>query len=126
MKTRLASTRPSASLLRFGPHLHLRQVQVSIILRTSLLAVLLASCAPQAATETSSAQPTAPAVVVQPSATLLVDIPSPTPEAVPTVALTSPALPVATSRGPDLEATDPSTVSLASGQIQFVEFFRFT
>ena len=34
--------------------------------------------------------------------------------------------PVATSRGPDLEATDPSTVSLASGQVQFVEFFRFT
>ena len=36
------------------------------------------------------------------------------------------AQPVATSRGPNLEATDPATVSLASGQIQFVEFFRFT
>ncbi|HZM20598.1 MAG TPA: hypothetical protein VFC02_02575 [Anaerolineales bacterium] len=36
------------------------------------------------------------------------------------------APPVATSRGPNLEATDPSTVSLGSGQIQFVEFFRFT
>ena len=35
-------------------------------------------------------------------------------------------LPVATSRGPDLEATDPTTVNLASGQVQFVEFFRFT
>ncbi len=34
--------------------------------------------------------------------------------------------PVATSRGPDLEATDPLTVSLASGEIQLVEFFRFT
>lgn len=33
---------------------------------------------------------------------------------------------VATSRGPDLEATDPSTVSLASGDLQLVEFFRFT
>jgi hypothetical protein len=33
---------------------------------------------------------------------------------------------VATSRGPDLEATDPSTVSLASGQLHLVEFFRFT
>jgi hypothetical protein len=33
---------------------------------------------------------------------------------------------VATSRGPKLEATDPSTVSLASGQLQLVEFFRFT
>ena len=34
--------------------------------------------------------------------------------------------PIATSRGPELHATDPMTVSLASGQIQFVEFFRFT
>ena len=33
---------------------------------------------------------------------------------------------VATSRGPELHATDPTTVSLASGQLQFVEFFRFT
>ena len=29
-------------------------------------------------------------------------------------------------RGPDLEATDPATVSLASGELQLVEFFRFT
>jgi hypothetical protein len=35
-------------------------------------------------------------------------------------------LPVATSREPDLHATDPTTVSLASGGLQFVEFFRFT
>jgi hypothetical protein len=33
---------------------------------------------------------------------------------------------LATSRGPELEATDPTTVSLASGQLQLVEFFRFT
>lgn len=33
---------------------------------------------------------------------------------------------VPTSRGPNLEATDPATVSLASGQLQLVEFFRFT
>jgi hypothetical protein len=33
---------------------------------------------------------------------------------------------VATSRGPNLQATDPSTVSLAGGQLQLVEFFRFT
>jgi hypothetical protein len=33
---------------------------------------------------------------------------------------------VATSRGSNLEATDPTTVSLASGQLQLVEFFRFT
>jgi hypothetical protein len=33
---------------------------------------------------------------------------------------------VATSRGPNLEATDPATVELASGGLQLVEFFRFT
>ena len=34
--------------------------------------------------------------------------------------------PAPTSRGPDLEATDPSTVTFASGNLQLVEFFRFT
>jgi hypothetical protein len=34
--------------------------------------------------------------------------------------------PVVTSRGPELHATDPTTVKLASGQLQLVEFFRFT
>ena len=89
----------------------------------TLLAVLLAACAP-GASQTPAAQP----VVVEPSATLLVDVPSPT-LAAPTqapVADAPTALPVATSRGSNLEATDPSTVSLASGNIQFVEFFRFT
>jgi len=31
-----------------------------------------------------------------------------------------------TSRGPTLEATDPTTVTLAAGQLQLIEFFRFT
>ncbi len=39
---------------------------------------------------------------------------------------TPPVVAVATSRGANLEATDPATVSLASGQLQLVEFFRFT
>src|SRR5512143_4053208 len=34
-------------------------------------------------------------------------------------------LPVVTSRGPHLEATDPKTVSMAVGGLQFVEFFEF-
>ena len=38
----------------------------------------------------------------------------------------TPVQAVATSRGPELEATDPTTVTLASGQLQLVEFFRFT
>jgi hypothetical protein len=34
-------------------------------------------------------------------------------------------LPVATSRGAELEATDPTTVSLTTGELQLVEFFAF-
>ena len=108
MKTRLTSTKLSASLLP-----------------VILLALLLASCAPEAGIEVP-VQPTGAPAVVQPSATPQVDIPSPTPEVAPTEALAPTTVPVATSRGPNLEATDPSTVSLASGQLQFVEFFRFT
>jgi len=60
--------------------------------------------------------------------------PATTPAAPPVVSIPATAAPaqvvevqaVATSRGPNLEATDPATVSLASGQLQLVEFFRFT
>jgi hypothetical protein len=47
----------------------------------------------------------------------------------PEVTTEAPAMtiqPVATSRGPNLEATDPTSVALASGGLQLVEFFRFT
>lgn len=90
-----------------------------------LLALLLASCAPAASPAPSVDQPPvqepASPVAAEPGA-------SPTPGAVETPAesLAPTPLPVATSRGPDLHATDPATVSLASGQLQFVEFFRFT
>jgi PBP1b-binding outer membrane lipoprotein LpoB len=82
----------------------------STALRTSLLllALLLASCAPAAVTDAPT-QPAAP-VAVEPTSEAAAPAP----------------LPVATSRGPDLHATDPGTVNLASGQLQFVEFFRFT
>jgi hypothetical protein len=96
----------------------------------SLLILLLASCAPAAVTpESSGGQPVAP-VGVEPSATpftpdsvtaapaITDDMVAPTEAAAP--------LPVATSRGDALHATDPSTVNLASGGLQFVEFFRFT
>jgi hypothetical protein len=87
-----------------------------------LLAVLLAACAPVAVTDAPSQ------VAAQPSATPLVDVATPTLAAAtqaPVVEVST-ALPLATSRGPDLHATDPSTVSLASGELHFVEFFRFT
>src|SRR5688572_18382316 len=92
-----------------------------------LIAVLLAACAPASTATDPPAAATQPPI--QPSATLadpaLVTATQPAVDA-PTEAPASTPLPVATSRGPDLHATDPSTVSLASGQMQFVEFFRFT
>jgi len=33
---------------------------------------------------------------------------------------------VATSRGDNLEASDPASVQIASGGVQLIEFFRFT
>lgn len=102
-------------------------VKTRFIPTLSLIAVLLASCAPAALTEAPGAdqpsvqEPAAP-VVVEPSATPFVSAATESP---PEAAASTP-LPVATSRGPDLEATDPGAVSLASGGLQFVEFFRFT
>ena len=76
----------------------------------------------------------APAVASPPPAQTDLPVPATTaPEASPTPEATMPAptqavevQAVATSRGPNLEATDPTTVNLASGQLQLVEFFRFT
>ena len=92
-----------------------------------LFAVFAASCAPAAATVPP--EPTA----VQPTATFPPSVPAldqgqplPGVTETPTQAPVPTALPAATSRGPELHATDPSTVSLASGQLQLVEFFRFT
>ncbi|MCQ3936634.1 MAG: hypothetical protein DPW18_06260 [Chloroflexi bacterium] len=88
----------------------------------NLVAVILtASCAPAAVTEPPAAAATIP--VEQSTSTA-----APTPLTESTAAVTdAPTIqPIATSRGPSLEATDPSTVSLASGQLQLVEFFRFT
>ena len=97
-------------------------MKAHLVPRLVLLAVLLAACAPQAATG-SPAQPIASATVLPAIPTLDTSV---EPTAGPTQDLAPTTLPVATSRGPNLEATDPLTVSLASGQIQFVEFFRFT
>lgn len=76
----------------------------------------------------------APAVPVSPApqvtATLEVIVASPSPTTFTSSVVETPVAatpqPVATSRGPNLEATDPATVVLASGGLQLVEFFRFT
>ena len=93
----------------------------------SLLAVLLAACAPvqtQARPpEIASATPLSVELTATPAADL-------TATSAPSDTLNSanPASTVqavATSRGPNLEATDPKTVSMASGGLQLVEFFEF-
>ena len=94
----------------------------------SLFVILLASCAPAIApTELSVQQPTV-TVAIEPSATVVVTSTSAAPVdlvVAPTDVFTSTPVPLATSRGPDLEATDPTTVNLASGGLQFVEIFQF-
>ena len=97
-----------------------------LILKLALLIVLLLACAPSA---TQSPIPVA-TTIVEPSVTPFLPAVSTEARATQDTSLastpTQESLPVATSRGPDLHATDPTTVSLASGQYQFVEFFRFT
>jgi hypothetical protein len=88
-----------------------------------LVAVLL--------TSSCASTPAAPVVDSAPPASAPAEASTPQPEAEaePTVAAPTQAAevqPIPTSRGPKLEATDPATVSLASGQLQLVEFFRFT
>lgn len=93
-----------------------------------LLALLLAACGP---TEQSTATSLPAAVTESPVAapatsTLEIVQEVPTEAAAATETPPEAALPVATSRGPDLHATEPTTVNLASGGLQFVEFIRFT
>ena len=92
-----------------------------------LLAVfLLSACAPAAPSPTPEPAPVLP-TQAQPEESAL---PTATqPEAAPEAILAPTEAPVQfvpTSRGPDLHATDPTTVSLASGGLHLVEFFRFT
>lgn len=86
-----------------------------------LLAALgLFACAP-------AATPPSNSIVLPPETAVVIptDVSGATELVIPT--LTSvPVQAAATSRGPNLEATDPTTVNLASGQLQLVEFFRFT
>jgi len=92
----------------------------------SLLVLILAACAPVAVpTEPPAQQPSAPAAVV-PTPTAFLPSDNSTIDTVPAPTEAPTPVPIATSRGPDLEATDPRDVSLASGELQFVEFFRFT
>lgn len=77
-----------------------------------LIFILLASCTPVVPMEDTKG-----GVTILPTLTVLT---SPGDET-----SSAPSFSV-TPRGPDLVATDPSTVSLASGGFQLIEFFRFT
>ncbi|HLO31956.1 MAG TPA: hypothetical protein VK249_22595 [Anaerolineales bacterium] len=102
-------------------------MKIRFLSSLSLLAVLLAACAPAAtqtqATTLASATPRSVNLTVTP----IVDLTATHAyvdglnSATPPPAVQA----VATSRGPHLEATDPKTVSMASGGLQFVEFFEF-
>lgn len=98
-------------------------------LTVSLLLLFVASCAPPA----TQTQPPVESTPLAPASEVVTQAPLPTVDLTATYQselLSATPLPdvqaVATSRGSDLHATDPTTVSLASGQYQFVEFFRFT
>ena len=99
-----------------------------LLISLSLVPILLAACAPAETSTTSPEVASATPIIEEVTATPIVDMtathvsldnlnsatPPPTAQA------------AATSRGPNLEAVDPTTVSLASGGVQFIEFFRFT
>jgi len=101
-------------------------MKLRLFLTFNLLAIFIISACASNATATQT--------VVEPSTTMLAVVSPPvdptatqgSTESLPSATPPVDVQPVATSRGPELHATDPTTVSLASGQIQFVEFFRFT
>lgn len=90
-----------------------------------LLALLLFACSP--ATSSSDAGPSAQTDLATPEPTVLVESTIPVQPTSGSVTEAQPTpLPVATSRGDDLHATDPSTVQIGAGRPVLVEFFRFT
>jgi hypothetical protein len=82
------------------------------------IAALLAACTSAASQPAGGLSPTFQAVTPTPDTSARATVGS--------SALVPSPFPIATSRGPELHATDPTTVSLASGGLQLVEFFRFT
>ncbi|HSG41821.1 MAG TPA: hypothetical protein VLA72_01590 [Anaerolineales bacterium] len=107
--------------------MHSTKVKTRLLPSLSLLVLLLAACAPAAvAPEPSGEQPVAP-VAAEATPTPFAPVDPATEEvAAPTEEVAADPLPVATSRGDNLQASTPSDVNLASGGLQFVEFFRFT
>jgi PBP1b-binding outer membrane lipoprotein LpoB len=96
---------------------------ISLLAALFIAIIVLTACAPSAAPEAAQ-QP----IVEQPAGgTLVTDVVQETasPVSIESAADTPP-LAVATSRGDQLVATDPTTVNLSGGAPTLVEFFRFT
>jgi flagellar basal body-associated protein FliL len=94
----------------------------TLILYPLLLVLVTAACGPavqQTVPTATATQVVAYPVTTQPAI-------EPTSGSIATETNQSEPMVQPTSRGPNLEASDPSTVNLASGQLQLVEFFRFT
>jgi hypothetical protein len=118
MNLRLNPRTPFVTLPEAERGESLNQVWAGLGLVTVLL---LGACTPAAPPK---AVPLAP--IDGPAQTATPPPPVPTGSVEPAFTPIVTHLAVATSRGPNLEATDPTTVSLASGGVQLVEFFRFT
>ena len=93
-----------------------------------LLILMLSACGPSAVEQTTGNEviPTATATQMVVTAVNTQDSIIPTSEGLATETAQPEVLVQPTSRGPNLEASDPALVNLASGQLQLVEFFRFT
>ena len=101
-------------------------LKIRLSLTIILITMFLAACASAEDTAPAATAALLPTVSAPTAAVNSPTLQPPTEIAAATEALAPTTLPIATSRGPDLEATDPGSVSLASGGLQFVEFFRFT
>ena len=99
----------------------LRRVQYAAV--GLVAAIVLSACAPAV-----TSAPSTSTEALAPATATPADLSVPTAAEATVVPPTQvvEALAVATSRGPNLQATDPTTVNLASGQLHLVEFFRFT
>lgn len=99
----------------------------SILIVGLLTVFALVACAPAATPTPAQAEPTTAVIpqATEPPVAATETQPAQY-EVPPAEAPTDVPQAVATSRGPDLEATDPASVSLASSELQLVEFFRFT
>jgi hypothetical protein len=101
-------------------------MKIRLLASLILFSIPLAACTPAQA-QTRPPQAASATLVIESTSTSVVELTATgTDEGSLNSATPAPTVQaVATSRGPNLEATDPKTVSMASGGLQLVEFFEF-